>query len=157
MSTNLNSIGAFSRSSRRASNFREILPALHATISADDQDGIDDREYGNVGYNRHSQQRDNRQPSVANEQSHLLYKSNSQNDNDAEDGCPLLRSKLHGKSWDRVECMNRQREENRSKQDKGEGEALLVKKIRRPDGTQAEVIIGQSTLPQTVFNASNGE
>ena len=52
--------------------------------------------------------------------------------------------------------MNRQREETRSKQNDDEREALLIKKVQRADGTEAEVIIGQSTLPQTIFNASNG-
>lgn len=52
--------------------------------------------------------------------------------------------------------MNRQREETRAKQKDDEVEALLIKKVRRADGTTAEVIIGQSTLPQTIFNSSNG-
>lgn len=136
MSNRLNSIGAFARSSRRASNFREIVPYLRATLSGDNQDGIEEQA--------------DHQPSSQDERSPLLHK-----DDDAEHGEPLLRSKLHDTSRNRVEHMNREREEARSKQDDDEQDALLIKKVRRSDGTQAEVIIGQSTLPQTIFNASN--
>ncbi|KAH2550536.1 hypothetical protein KXW97_008103 [Aspergillus fumigatus] len=36
-----------------------------------------------------------------------------------------------------------------------DGEPLLVKQIQRDDGTRDSVIVGQSTVPQTVFNSVN--
>lgn len=36
-----------------------------------------------------------------------------------------------------------------------EREHLLVKHVQHEDGTQEDIIVGQSTLPQTVFNSSN--
>ncbi len=36
-----------------------------------------------------------------------------------------------------------------------EREPVLVKEIEREDGTKTHIIVGQSTLPQTVFNSSN--
>lgn len=36
-----------------------------------------------------------------------------------------------------------------------EREPLLVKQIQREDGTKANIVVGQSTLPQTVFNSVN--
>ncbi|KAL9107556.1 MAG: hypothetical protein Q9227_007556 [Pyrenula ochraceoflavens] len=36
-----------------------------------------------------------------------------------------------------------------------EREPLLVKQVQREDGTRTQVVIGQSTLPQTIFNSVN--
>ena len=39
-------------------------------------------------------------------------------------------------------------------QDK-ESEPLLIKPVQREDGSQAHMVVGQSTLPQTIFNSVN--
>ncbi|KAL2848462.1 transmembrane amino acid transporter protein-domain-containing protein [Aspergillus pseudoustus] len=36
-----------------------------------------------------------------------------------------------------------------------DGEHLLVKQVQREDGTRGNVVVGQSTVPQTVFNSVN--
>lgn len=66
-----------------------------------------------------------------------------------------LRSKVQGSSLDRIEELARQRDETRAQAKDDEREPLLVTKVQRDDGTEAEVIVGQSTLPQTIFNSSN--
>ncbi|CAK4034067.1 vacuolar amino acid transporter 1 [Lecanosticta acicola] len=65
-----------------------------------------------------------------------------------------LRSRLDTVALDRVEFMQRQREENRAQLNDSERQPLLIAKVQRDDGTVAKVIIGQSTLPQTIFNSA---
>ena len=153
----LNSISEFSRSSRRASIFKDPLPALRETTSQNDQHQT--AEPSNTQDESSSalepSEQDRHSTTDQDERTPLLD-SHDTRSNDEEAGDPLLRSKLQKEAYDRVEQMNRQREECRAKQNEDEREPLLIEKIRRSDGTQAEVIIGQSTLPQTVFNSSNG-
>lgn len=165
--SNVNSFSAFARSARRASNFREVQPVLRAIALGDNENITHEhrhREHEDVPPSEEGVEieRDDsqfpggmRNLDGSDEQSPLLQKSSNRNA-DTESGFPLLRSKLKNDSHERVEHMNRQREESRAKQDDDDREPLLVKKIQRSDGTEAEVIIGQSTLPQTIFNSSNG-
>lgn len=77
---------------------------------------------------------------------------------DHSSGLAPLRSKVQGKSQQRIEALARQREETTAQQGKdtsSDQEPLLITKVQREDGTEAEVIVGQSTLPQTIFNSSN--
>lgn len=72
---------------------------------------------------------------------------------------PALFSQLSEPSLQRVTGIQRKREGYRSdSQDStsssAESEPLLIK-FRRDDGTGAEVMVGESTLPQTIFNSSN--
>ena len=66
-----------------------------------------------------------------------------------------LRSKVQGAPLERIEELARKRDETRAQTKDAQREPLLVAKVRRDDGTEAEVIVGQSTLPQTIFNSSN--
>ena len=66
-----------------------------------------------------------------------------------------LRSKVQGAPLERIEELARQRDDTRAQTKDAQREPLLVAKVRRDDGTEAEVIVGQSTLPQTIFNSSN--
>ena len=52
------------------------------------------------------------------------------------------------------ELYRQQQEQGRQEQDK-EQEPLLVKIVEQKDGQKVPVVIGQSTLPQTVFNSVN--
>ena len=165
--SNKNSTGAFARSILRAANFKDVQPALRA-IALDDNENITQehrhREHEDVPASEEGvevERDDSQFPGSMrdlgghDEQSPLLQKSNGGNE-DTESGFPLLRSKLKDEAHERVEQMNKQREESRAKQEDNDREPLLIKKVKRSDGTEAEVIIGQSTLPQTIFNASNG-
>lgn len=140
------SLGEFLRSIRRASNFRDINPLLRASGLQDaDADGEASAADGVSGNGR------------ADERTPLVQNSSDERGHDTETGKPHLRSKLEDQASGRVEEMNRQREETREKQNEDEREPLMTKTVKRSDGTEAEVIVGQSTLPQTIFNSSNGQ
>ena len=66
-----------------------------------------------------------------------------------------LSSKLNEASRNRTKRLNEQREQSRAQQKEEDREPLLVRRVHRDDGTEAEIIVGQSTLPQTIFNSSN--
>jgi len=140
------SLGEFLRSIRRASNFRDINPLLRATGL---QDGDTDAEASAAD--------ETSGDGGANERTPLVRDSSNGHGHDTETGKPHLRSKLEDQASGRVEEMNRQREETREKQNEDEREPLMTKTVKRSDGTEAEVIVGQSTLPQTIFNSSNGQ
>lgn len=156
----VNSFDAFARSSRRASNFREIQPVLRAIALRNNENITEEhrhRQHEDVPPSEEGVEveRDDsqfpghmRNLNGQNEQTPLLHKSNERM-SDTESRFPLLRSKLNDEAYERVEHMNRQREESRAQQEDDQREPLLIKKIQRGDGTEAEVIVGQSTLPQT--------
>ena len=139
---NLNSFGAFGRSIRRAAAFKEIRPVIRTVQQGNEEEVRED----------HRQQEERppteEGPEEQNEETPLL---NGSPDKDL----PGLGSKLHKHASSRVQDLSQQREESRAKQKDEDQEPLLIKKVQRDDGTEAEVIVGQSTLPQTIFNSSN--
>lgn len=64
-----------------------------------------------------------------------------------------LQHTLSAASKSRVQQLAAQRDATRSQLKDAAGEPISV--VQRPDGTEAEVIIGASTLPQTIFNSAN--
>ena len=64
-------------------------------------------------------------------------------------------SRLNGSPMRHAAELFRERHGSISRDQDKEIEPLLVKQVQREDGTKAEVVIGQSTLPQTVFNSVN--
>lgn len=147
-----NSWGAYIRSITRASGFRDMRPRLRQIILGEDEEITDEhrhlghhREHGNGGAQ-----------SGLDECTPLI--NNEQRDEGADDelaGLEPLQSRVTGTSQDRVQFLAQQREETRAQMKDDEREALLVTRVQRDDGTYAEVIVGQSTLPQTIFNSCN--
>jgi vesicular inhibitory amino acid transporter len=84
-----------------------------------------------------------------------LMANGKPNDGAEDDEFAPLRSKVQGAAQERIEQLAQQREETRAQLKDDQREPLLVTKVHRDDGTEAEVIVGQSTLPQTIFNSSN--
>jgi solute carrier family 32 (vesicular inhibitory amino acid transporter) len=165
----LNSLSAFSRSIRRAAEFKSIQPLLRTVQLGQDEEITEEhrhREHENEppedagpGEERDDSQFPGQMRNVnqggENEQTPLLSQDKPDGTGDDSTGLTPLSQKLHEYSHHRVQELSRQREESRAQQ-KDEGrEPLLIKKVQRDDGTEAEVIVGQSTLPQTIFNSSN--
>jgi solute carrier family 32 (vesicular inhibitory amino acid transporter) len=168
---NVNGLAAYVRSITRAAGFRDLRPRLRQVLLGEDEevtaehrhlnhhetnersDGHAGREQSPSSFENTDGQQSNRHPSeqtpLLNDRSH----SNASSDGFAE--LAPLRSKVHGSSSDRIEELARQRDETRAQMKDDEREPLLITKVRRDDGTEAEVIVGQSTLPQTIFNSSN--
>lgn len=101
---------------------------------------------------------------------HEVAKSNAEDADDLLDRAPYLASPyasnyggVYGSLSSRVnsssmrhagELYHQQQEQGTQEPDK-EREPLLVKVVEQKDGTRVQVVVGQSTLPQTVFNSVN--
>ena len=163
----MNSLSAFARSVRRAAAFKEVQPVLQTVAHGED-------EYEAAERHEHHQNEQSRQSGTGVGEQHDTQSSGQMHDDgngqqpdeesallgDGKDqkndnGLTPLGWKLQKHAYGRVEQMSQQREESRSKTKDEDKEPLLIKKFQRNDGTEAEVIIGQSTLPQTIFNSSN--
>ena len=111
-------------------------------------------EHRHLGH--HEDHGDEGESSTANEHTPLVANGSAHAEDDEEStDLEPLHERVTGASQDRVKDLALQREETRSKMKDSERDALLVTKVRRDDGTEAEVIVGQSTQPQTIFNSSN--
>ena len=149
---NVNSLGAYVRSITRASGFRDNFPRLRQVILGDDEEVTNEHRH----LNHHEDQLRARHHSTANEQTPLLANGGgSDRGSDDSNGLEPLQSRVTGASQDRVQQLAQQREETRAQMKDDQRDALLVTKVKRDDGTEAEVIVGQSTLPQTIFNSCN--
>lgn len=148
-----NSFAAFVRSVRRASQFANPRPRLRRIILGRNE-GEDITED-----HRHLPEDDDVQGlhhrASADESTPLLDNDGPAVESDAEAEFAPLRSKLDRRAFDRVEELQRKRDSTRAQLKGDEREPLLITKVQRDDGTVAEVIIGQSTLPQTIFNSAN--
>lgn len=111
----------------------------------------------------------------ANEQEPLLHKTISrQSRSQRDDNIFLIEPSLaspfggsYGSTWGSLSSrvnessmrhagrLFRQQQTKGSTQPDKEREPLLVKQIEEDDGTKVNVVIGQSTLPQTIFNSVN--
>ncbi|KAI7357428.1 vacuolar amino acid transporter-like protein 1 [Hortaea werneckii] len=189
---NLNSLGAFTRSIRRAANFKSLQPIIPTRL-------LDDEEHQEqvTPTHRHRQheevpveqqtdeaaaERDDSQfpgkmrdlrdpnnhddPAGQSEESPLLGHNNGKTQpSTAESGYVPLQIKLNDPARQRVQELSQAREDSRAAEQKGdddeggnnqEREPMLVQKILRDDdGTWTEIMLGQSTLPQTIFNSCN--
>ncbi|EMD00301.1 hypothetical protein BAUCODRAFT_63649 [Baudoinia panamericana UAMH 10762] len=165
---NLNSLEGFLRSIRRAANSAGLQPALRTVVLRDGEHVTEEHRHrehedrpptdGGV-----EEERDNTQLSS---QPRKLHHSEPPPDDVSplvqqdqpghqHGGFEPLHTKLHEVSRNRVMQLSQRRKESRAQQKDEEREPLLTKQIRREDGTEGEVIVGQSTLPQTIFNSSN--
>ena len=66
-----------------------------------------------------------------------------------------LPSRANESSVRRAEALYREQQAKGLQDPDGEQEPLLIKVIEQKDGVRVQVVIGQSTLPQTVFNSVN--
>lgn len=138
----------FARSLRRASQFANPRPKLRRIFLAPDEESDIDETH------RHLPEQGHDSHDAPNESTPLLNDDIAV-ESDAEADFAPLRSKLTPKALSRVEAMQQKRDETRAQMKGDEREPLLITKVQRDDGTEAEVIIGQSTLSQTIFNSAN--
>ena len=157
------------RSIIRASGFRDLRPRLRQVLLGEDEEVTAEHRHLNHHEHEHGDINDHAEEGESTPSNHR-----SGPDGQTTEQTPLigdrrpsnisnsgftrlapLRSKVQGASSDRIEELARQRDESRALMKDDEREPLLITKVRRDDGTEAEVIVGQSTLPQTIFNSSN--
>ena len=191
---NLNSLEAFTRSIRRAANFKSLQPIIPTRLLDDEEqqqhqqqitpthrhrqheevpieqqtDGAaaerDDSQF--PGKMRDLRDHNNGDDAAGQrEESPLLDHNNGKlQPSTIESGFVPLQIKLKDPARKRVQELSQAREDSRAaerKRDdsetgqKEEREPILVQKILRDDGTWTEIMLGQSTLPQTIFNSSN--
>lgn len=172
-----NSIDNFARSWQRAACFPEVLPRRSSFVSADSDDEIaiaTGFDYASRSSQSLGRQSDFERP--------LLSEDSGGEEQDEEDlhgpdrsrkGIPstgLLASSLdrsfatsYGTIASRVSESTRRhaiqfhREQHARGEDTGDPdrEPLLLKNVQLEDGTHEDIILGQSTVPQTVFNSVN--
>ncbi|CAI7642349.1 unnamed protein product [Penicillium glandicola] len=173
-----NSIDNFARSWQRAAAFPEVIPRRSSFVStySDDDFGIaTGHEYGprsSASWGRHS---DVDRP---------LLREDSDSDQDDEDSRAPEPSKralpstgLLASSFDRTfatsygtissrmsestrrHAIQFHREHHPQAHVDGSGDLdrgpLLVKHVQHEDGTHVDIVVGQSTVPQTIFNSVN--
>ena len=160
------------RSITRAAGFRDMRPRLRKILLGEDEEvtaehrhlhhqeedaSLDGESDGDQSVlPNHRQRASMRSDHDINEHTPLMGdRRTSHASNDGFARAEPLRSKVHGASLARIEELARQRDETRAQTKDDQREPLLIAKVRREDGTEAEVIVGQSTLPQTIFNSSN--
>lgn len=172
-----NSLDNFARSWQRAACFPEVLPRRSSFVSADSDDefaiatGMD---FASRSSQSIDPQSDTERP--------LLFGDSGDDDDDEEDehesgqprlaipGTGLLASSLdrsfatsYGTISSRMSESTRRRaaQFHREQQARGDGhddpsrEPLLLKHVQHQDGTHEDIVIGQSTVPQTIFNSVN--
>lgn len=152
--SNPNSLGAYIRSITRASGFRDMRPRLRQILLGEDEEVTD--EHRHLGHHAENHNQAGNAHSTPDERTPLVAHGGGGDGSDNESsGLEPLQNMVTGTSQDRVKELTRQREETRAKMKDDGREALLITKVQRDDGTEAEVIVGQSSLPQTIFNSCN--
>lgn len=167
-----NSIDNFARSWQRAACFPEVLPRRSSFVDVESDDEIaiaTGQDYASRSSQSIGRYSDIERP--------LLSEDSDGDDQDDESGRPkrgiprggILASSLdrsfatsYGTISSRVsESARRNAIQFHREQQTGDGlgdpdrEPLLLKHVEHDDGTEEDVVIGQSTLPQTVFNSVN--
>ena len=150
-----NSLSAYARSIIRNADFRDMRPRLRRVLGADKMD-----EPGSP-YDGEGTASASGRPNHPDENSPLLPNSKSTappthiEDTTTAEPIPLQHT-LSSTAQTRVQRLAQQRDETRAQlKDDSSREPLYITTVRRPDGTEAEVIVGASTLPQTIFNSAN--
>lgn len=156
------SLSAYARSVIRNADFRDMRPRMRKLLGEEDNEGSAYHQIHDVTTSRSYGGRRETidDPSIAQrfpgEASPLLAHGKPNTDHVEQAGEPVpLQHTLSSTAQSRVQQLADQREETRAQMKDSEREPLYTTTIRRPDGTEAEVIIGESTLPQTIFNSAN--
>ncbi|RMZ01391.1 hypothetical protein D0860_07634 [Hortaea werneckii] len=192
---NLNSLEAFTRSIRRAANFKSLQPIIPTRLLGDEEQQQQvtqthrHRQHEEVPIEQQTDEaaaerddsqfpgkmrdlRDHNNPADQagqSEESPLLGHNNRKpQPSTTETDFVPLQIKLNDPARKRVQELSQAREDSRAAEqkkdadgddgggnDQDEREPMLVQKILRDDGTWTEIMLGQSTLPQTIFNSSN--
>lgn len=168
-----NSIDNFTRSWQRAAGFPEALVRRSSLVSVDDDElaivtGLDFRSRSP---HSQGQQSDIEQPLLSEDSPREEQDDESWTGAEGPSGLPstgLLASSLdrsfaasYGTISSRVSESTRRHaiQLHREQQATGSGdqeqEHLLVKHVQHEDGTHEDIVVGQSTVPQTIFNSSN--
>lgn len=165
-----NALPSYLRSIRRASTFRNLQPRLRRIVLGSNEEVS--HEHGHTNY--HESENESNGPEheighgTADEETHLISSDGHRSSSISSSNSTFdpLHTHVSGSSSSRLQHLASQRETSAQKQNpssSGQNQnqnqdpnALLTTKVRRPDDrTEAEVIPGQSTLPQTMFNSSN--
>ena len=172
-----NSLDNFARSWQRAACFPEVLPRRSSFVSAESDDEFDVA----TGIDFASRSSQSLVPRSDTERPLLSGDSDGGNEDDDDDhgseqpkaGLPstgLLGSSLdrsfatsYGTISSHVSESTRRRAAQFHREQQAHGgnhgdsdrEPLLLKHVQHEDGTHEDVVIGQSTVPQTIFNSVN--
>lgn len=153
---------------------RQQLEARHGVVSDDAIDVTDDRTPAADLTRQSTKDQDQQMSEQFREQEPLLHKTISRQSRPRDDNIFLIEPSLaspfggsYGTTWGSLSSrvnessMRHAGRLFRQQQQKGvtapdkEREPLMVKRIEEDDGKIVNVVVGQSTLPQTVFNSVN--
>ena len=176
----VNSIENFARSWQRAAGFYEITPSHHSVVVSEDADASSgdfrrtDEEHAGPqasllraqleSHSRHEEAVDDRTPESegadhkVTETNHLLAAAPhlaSQFSASYGTSYGSLASRVNESSMRHAGRLFREQQRVGSQEPDQDRVPLLVKRVEREDGKVINVVVGQSTLPQTVFNAVN--
>ena len=154
---NINSFSAFARSIQRATGYSDLRPRLRQVLLGEDPETTDDddRDAVQEPQSLPGQSGSANGEQSAHENTPLLDNGKNQDLENLERTLTPLRSTLDDPSLVRVQTLTKQRDESRAQMKDDEREPLYITRVHREDGTVADVIVGQSTLPQTIFNSCN--
>ncbi|KAE8382129.1 transmembrane amino acid transporter protein-domain-containing protein [Aspergillus bertholletiae] len=162
----VNSIDSFARSWQRAAGFPEIIPRRTSFVSveSDEEWSVDDidafRDHRHLGRDT-----DLRRPLLAVDGEEEGHGQGPSKRTASVFGSSLDRSAgtSYGTISSRVSEATRRHAVQLHKEQQAlldapvseDTESLLVKQVHHEDGTRESIVIGQSTLPQTIFNSVN--
>ena len=153
---NLNSLGAYIRSSIRAAGFRDLRPRLRQVLLGEDEEVTP--EHRLLNHHEHHTSSEDGDEEVEPTASSHISRGTLGTHGPASEHTPLigdrrssnvsnsgftklapLRSKVQGASSERIGELARQRDESRALMKDDDRDPLLITKVRRDDGTEAEV------------------
>ncbi|KAJ5263758.1 Amino acid transporter transmembrane [Penicillium angulare] len=163
-----NSIDNFARSWQRAAGFPEVIPRRSSFVSVDSDDDFDIATGGGYASRVSRHRSDGEEDEEDDEQDYITHTNASPRRALPTTG--LLASSpersfaaSYGSISSRVSESTRRNaiQFHREQQARAEAlghpdrEPLLLKHVENEDGTYEDVIVGQSTVPQTIFNSVN--
>ncbi|KAL5334573.1 transmembrane amino acid transporter protein-domain-containing protein [Aspergillus crustosus] len=159
----VNSMDNFARSWQRAACFPEVFPRRQSFLTAD----MDEEWHPPSGEFIESQVSTHADLDPAltrpllgdNGLASLFQRDGIQNDSYLEPSLGAsygtISSRVSESARKHVIEFHRQQQDHPEPAVGHDGEPLLVKKVQHDDGTRENIVVGQSTVPQTVFNSVN--
>ncbi|RAL08381.1 putative transporter [Aspergillus homomorphus CBS 101889] len=164
----VNSIDNFARSWQRAAGFPEVLPRRPSFVAVDaEEDWLTPRNDSPRLHDQREQEADVTQPLLSSDGGIETRGTTAQVHSGypipGADRCEPLLGTSYGTISSRVSEAARRNAVQLHREQKNrsdttmdpEGESLLVKQVQHDDGTRECVVVGQSTVPQTIFNSVN--
>lgn len=158
----MNSIDNFARSWQRAACFPEILPSFTATGSEDEWATISGEDAASQDSRQFDQESDSARPLLERD---LEAGSNNLISPGRKQGAPstgilgtsygTISSRVSDATRRNAIQFHREQEPHADVPGDHARDQLLVRQVRNEDGTRENVVVGQSTVPQTVFNSVN--